>query len=193
MTASSPLKLVLAGALGGLAWAASIRAYMVEIAGMSSRFEWVGTFAQILLPGVAIGVLLGTAEYFRRTGGRRGWRWLAVAPILFAIAALLSPGAVEALVTTGLGGGALVVPITGMLGGFAVSGRGPLWARIVTGVLALAVVVAGPIGQLVIAPSRLALTEPRGAWVALLLASLTVVLAFASSIPHRKVMVTTAR
>jgi hypothetical protein len=193
MRTSRPLgtparKLALIGGVGGLAWSAAIRAYMVEIAGRLSHFEWAGTFLQILLPGVVVGVLLGVAEYVRRTGGRRGWRWLAAAPILFAVAPLLSPGALQSLITTGLGGGALVLPITGMLGGFAVSGRGPVWGRIVTGVLALALVVAAPLGQAFFAPRGLELTEPRGAWAALLLASLEVVLALACSIPHRKVV-----
>jgi len=183
----------LAGALGGLAWAAAIRAYMVEIAGRASHFEWVGTFAQILLPGVLIGVLLGVAEHLRRTGGRPGWRWLAVAPVLFAIAPLLSPGALHALLTTGLGGGAVAIPLIGMLGGFAVSGRGRLWARIVTGVIALTLVVAAPLTQAFFAPRGLEVTEPRGAWAALLLASLEVIFAFACSIPHRRVVASTAR
>lgn len=180
--------LVLIGAIGGLAWSASIRGYMVEIAGRQSHVEWIGTFAQILLPGVLIGIAFGIAEHLRRTGGRPGWRWLAAAPVLFAIAPLLSPGALHTLFTTGLGGGAVALPVVGMLGGFAVSGRGPAWGRIVTGVLALALVLGAPLGQVFFAPRGLELTEPRGAWVALLLASLELVFALACSIPHRKVV-----
>lgn len=33
------------GAIGGIAWAASLRGWMVEIAGSESAFDWVGTFA----------------------------------------------------------------------------------------------------------------------------------------------------
>jgi hypothetical protein len=184
----SALKLALIGAVGGLAWSAAIRAYMVEIAGRASHVEWVGTFVQILLPGVLIGVAFGLAEHVRRTGGRRGWRWLAAAPILFAIAPQLTPGVFEALVTTGIGGGAIALVLTGVLGGFALSARGPLWGRILAGVPALAIVVAAPIGQAFFAPAGLQLTEPRGAWAAVLLASLSVVFALACSIPHRQVV-----
>ena len=183
----SALRLALAGAVGGLAWSASLRAYMVEIAGAASRFEWVGTFGQILLPGVAIGVLLGIAEHFRRTGGRRGWRWLAASPVLFAIAPLLAPGAVAALVTTGIGGGAVAIPLIGILGGFAVSGRGPLWGRITAGVPAFALVAGGTVAHFTFAARLLGMTEPRGAWVGVLFASLMVVLIAACSIPFRTV------
>lgn len=176
-----------AGAVGGLAWAGSLRAYMVELAGFGSRVDWVGTFAQILLPGAIVGALLGLAEYIRRTGGRRGWRWLAAAPVLFAIAPLLTPGAFIALVTTGIGGGAIAVPLIGVGGGYAISGRGALWSRIVTGVLAVVLALAGaaaPFGM----PAPARFLDPRDVWGALLFVSPAAVFAAACSIPHRAVV-----
>ncbi|GGI46722.1 hypothetical protein BCL57_001094 [Agromyces flavus] len=170
-----------------MVWAAAFRAYMSEIAGGGSRFEWYGTFVAILLAGAITGALLGLAEYSRRTGGRRHWRWLALAPLAFAILPLTMPDAILALFTMGLGGGAVAVPLTGMAGGFAASGRGPIWARLVCGVLALAV-VAGIVATVpAVGGIRLGLDQPRGAWVAILGAGCVVVLCLACSIPFRRV------
>lgn len=179
----SRTKLILFGAVAGLAWAGALRGYMVGLAGGASRFEWVGTFAQILLPGVVIGGLLGWAEWLRRTGGRRGWRWLALSPLLFAIAPLLSPGALWTLLTTGIGGGPVGVSLMGIAGGFALSRRGPRWARIVVGILALALAAGAVAAALVIG------TIPaRSAWAAVLVAALAVLFALACSIPFRAVI-----
>ena len=110
------------------------------------------------------GALLGLAEYFRRTGGRRHWRWLALAPLAFAILPMTMPDALLALFTQGLGGGAVAVALTAIAGGFAVSGRGALWARILCGILALAVIVALVFTTSAVGGVRLALDQPRGAW-----------------------------
>lgn len=174
-------KLILFGALAGTAWAAALRGYMAVFAGSASRFDLVGTMLQIVLPGAVIGALLGLAEYFRRTGGRRGWRWLALAPVLFVVAPMLTPGALWAFLTTGLGGGAVAVALTGIGGGFALSRRGPLWARIVVGVLAGALAAAGAAAVLFVG---------RGAeqvWAAVLAGSLLPLFALACSIPFRPV------
>ena len=53
-------------------------------------------------------------------------------------------------------------------GGFAISGRGRLWARIVCGVISALLIVGVTITTFNIAGPRLAVTEPRGVWVALL-------------------------
>ena len=177
---------MLLGAALGLTWAAALRGYMVEIAGVtSSTVDWLGTFGLILAPGLVVGALLGWAEHIRRTGGRRGWRWLALAPLLFPICALSVPGALALFLSTGIGGGALGVALIGMLGGYAMAWRGPLALRIVAGVLALLAVPGAIIGSL-FAPT-LAVTTPRGAWVAVLFLGLLFVLALAASIPHRAV------
>ena len=176
------------GALCGLAWAASFRAVMSEFAGYGSTVSWLDTFATILLPGVIVGGLLGWAHTIRLSGGRRGWRWLGAAPALFAIAPMLLPDAIVAFVTQGLGVGAVAVALLAIAGGFAISGRGRLWARIVCGLISALLIVGVTLATFAIAGPRLAVTEPRGVWVALLAFSLLSLLAIASSIPFRPVI-----
>lgn len=173
------------GSICGLAWAAGFRAYMAELAGPASHVAWAGTFAAILLPGAAIGGLLAWAEVLRRRGGTRGWRWLALAPLALAIAPLLMPGALVDLFTQGLGGGAVAVALLALGGGYALSGRGPRWGRIAGGAVSTALLAAIVASSPFVAGPTLALTEPRGAWVAVLVTSFIVVLAAAASIPHR--------
>ena len=184
----STRRLAALGALAGLAWAAGLRGYMAELAGPQSQVDWFGTFVLILSPGVVVGALLGAAEGIRRRGGRRGWRFIALAPLLFPVLALTPPGALQEFVRTGIGGGALALALTAMLGGFAVSGRGFRWARIVVGVVALAGLAFGVFAGPLVRPD-LALTDPRGAWVAILGTTLTALLALAASIPHRRVVI----
>jgi hypothetical protein len=178
---------VLLGALCGLAWAAALRVFMSEVAGPDSDASWLGTFGWILAPGLAAGALLGWAEQMRRAGGRRGWRWLALSPLLFAsvlVAGLADPGS---MFEGGVGGGAIGVPVLGMVGGYALSGRGPLWGRLLCGALSLSAI---PVWALVadnVGGPGLGVDTPRGAWAALLYYALLAVLALASAIPHRPV------
>jgi hypothetical protein len=178
------------GGVCGLAWAAGLRGFMAELAGLGSDVGWYGTFGQILLPGVLIGVLLGWAEYIRRTGGRRGWRWLAMAPVAFPVFVFVSPQVIAAvlggqpLLGGGIGGGAIAVPLFGMAGGYALSGRGPLWARILVGVAAVVPIPAWAFASSLFGPA-FALSSPRGAWVALYFYSFIATLALACTIPHR--------
>lgn len=178
-------RLLAIGAVCGLAWAAGLRGYMAEVAGSESAATWTGTFGGILAPGLVTGALLGWAEHLRRTGGRRGWRWLALAPLAFVVA---TPGVLVSVFTDGgIGGGAIAVPLFGMAGGYCLSGRGPSWSRAVAGVFA-----ALPIAGWAIAASAvgagLAADTPHGAWVALLFGSFIAVLALACAIPHRPVV-----
>lgn len=179
----------LLGAIGGVAWAASLRGWMVQIAGGESEFDWLGTFALILLPGALVGLMLGLADYARRTGGRRGWRWLAAAPVLFAVAPQLQPGALEMLLSTGIGGASIGIALLGILGGFAVSGRGPLWVRIVLGLVAAVLVAAGGIASFGFDLPVAADWEPRQVWAGVLFVSLMIVFVFACALPHRRVIV----
>jgi hypothetical protein len=183
--ASSPWTWVAGGAVCGLAWSAALRAYMVELVGDGSTFSWGGTFGALLLPGAVTGGLLGWAEHLRRSGPPRRWRWLALAPLALAVAPMLMPGAVTTLVTTGMGSAAIAVALMGIVGGYALSGRGRRWPRVVCGVagVGFAAALAATVPGMTDPP--LSLTEPRGAWAALLAASLYAVLALGCSIPHR--------
>src|SRR5262249_36800318 len=129
--ARSAVALLAIGGVCGLAWAAGLRGFMAELAGSDSTISWYGTFAQILLPGLIAGVLLGWAEHIRRTGGRRGWRWLAAAPLAFTIAVFVSPDVFRAvangqpLPSGGIGGGASPGPPFGKAGGTPRPGARP--------------------------------------------------------------------
>ncbi len=178
--------LVLLGGLCGLAWAAGLRGFMAQIVHEDSSVSWSGTFGYILLPGLLIGLLLGWAEHLRRTGGQRRWRWLALSPLLF-VAILFSEGPLEVLgiFEDGLGGGAIGVPLYAMAGGYAISGRGPRWGRLACGALALTAI---PIWALTVesfAGADLAVTTPRGLWVALYYYSFLALFMIAAAIPHR--------
>ena len=170
------MKPALIGAVCGLAWAAGLRGLMSELAGPSSTISWYGTFAQVLLPGVLTGALLGHAV---RSGDRR----LVLAPLLFAVALFASPAAFDGqFFAGGVGGGAIALPLFGIAGAFALAGRGPMWTRVLAGIVALAPVPLWPLTNFAFGP-EFAITTARGAWVALYLYSLIAVLELACAIP----------
>jgi len=179
-------RFVVFGGIAGLAWAAALRAYMVVIAGWASHFDWYGTYVAILLPGALVGGLLGWAESRRRRGLTRGWGLLAASPLLFAVFVLVQPGALVTFVTTGLGGGALGVPLALIALGFALSGRGRRWPRVVVGVLGLLLVAVIGVAPLVAQPG-IELAERL--WAAILGWSLMLVGGVAASAPFRPVAV----
>ena len=69
------------GAVTGLAWAAGLRGFMSAVMGDESAVSWIGTFGYVLVPGTAIGALLGWAELERRRGRPR--RFLVWSPLIF--------------------------------------------------------------------------------------------------------------
>lgn len=172
------------GALCGLAWAGALRAMMAELV-RSSQVGWAGTFGGVLIPGAAVGALLAVAWCRGRTGRTAGLRWFALAPLAFALGAVAQPDFVRALLDRGLGAGGLAYALLTIAGGFAIGSAGPRWARVLCGALASAFVVLLVIAvPLLGGPSR-ALTEPRGAWLAVLSAALAIVIMLADSIPFR--------
>jgi hypothetical protein len=179
--------MLLLGALCGLAWAAGFRGMMSEIAGEDSDVDWVLTFVWLLLPSVVVGALLAWAEHIRRTGGRRRWRWLALSPLVFAGVLLSEPTDPAGLLEDGVGGGAIAVPLFGMAGGFALSGRGARSARLVAGLVALVPIPLWALTATSVGGSGLALDTARGAWVALYFWVFLALLALACAIPHRPV------
>ena len=179
--------LVSLGALVGLSWAACLRAFMTEVAGDEAAMTWAGTFGWVLAPGVAVGALLGWAEHLRRTGGGPHWRTLALAPLLFCAVLFSQPTDLLGIFEDGVGGGAIGVPVLGMIGGYALSGRGPWWRRVACAFLALSAIPIWALTATAVGGERLALDTARGAWAAVLYWSLLAVLALASAIPHRPV------
>lgn len=173
------------GAMCGLAWACALRAFMAEVAGDESGVEWVNTFGFILLPGTVIGALLGWAEFLRRTGGRPGWRRLALAPLLFAAILFSDPLDLLGIFEDGIGGGAIGVPVIAMLGGYAVSGRGPGWGRSLAGLAFGAGFLAWLFTAVAVGGDSFALDTPHGLWASVLYESLLALLALAASVPHR--------
>ena len=166
------IRFVLVGAVLGLTWATSLRAFMMVIAGADSTFTFAGTFGIILPSGTLVGALLGWAEHRRRTG--RSTSWLIPTPLLLVVLPF---------VFTGDGTTPLTLAVLGMIGGFSAAGRGPRTARILAG----AVVVAGILVVfLAPKPADLDATTPYGAWFATLASCLFVVLALACSIPMRR-------
>jgi hypothetical protein len=177
---------LLVGGVCGLAWAAGLRGFMAQIAGSTSGVDWGGTFGWILLPGIGVGALLGWAEHLRTSGGQRGWRWLALAPLLFSAILFSRPLDILSIFQDGVGGGAIGVPLYGMLGGYALSVRGPRWARILSGAVALTAIPIWALTVTSFAGPDLALNTPRGAWVAVYYWSFLAVLMLACA-PHRAV------
>jgi hypothetical protein len=183
------IRYILVGAVAGIAWASSLRAFMMVLAGSRSTFTFAGTFGIVIPTGVAVGALFGLAGYQHRAGHQ--FRVLIATPLLVGIVPLVQPGALRALVTTGDGGAPIGLAVSALIGGFALSGRGPLWARVVAGATALAEV---PVVFLAPKPlPELGITTAYGAWFATLASSLGLVLTLASAIPMRRATVSSTR
>ena len=177
--------LVALGTLCGVAWACALRAFMAQVAGPASDVHWVDTWAFILLPGAVTGALLGWAEVLRRTGGRHRWRTLALAPLVFTAVLFSDPAHLSGILADGIGGGAIGVPVVGMIGGLAVSGRGPGWARALAGLLFGTALVVWLVTATAVGGQSFALSDPHGLWASVLYETLLVTLALGASVPHR--------
>jgi hypothetical protein len=165
------LRSVLAGAVIGLAWAASLRGFMRELAGPDSTFTFTGTFGVILPSGAAVGALLGLADYQRRSGAPR--RLLILSPLVLGIVPLAALGSPDPA--------PIALAVLAMIGGFSVSGRGPLWARIIAGLAGICSVLATFLASKPF--PDLSITTAHGAWFDTLSGSLYVTLALACAIP----------
>jgi hypothetical protein len=174
-------RLALVGAGGGLAWSCALRGWMMAIAGPESTVTWAGTFGGVLVPAAVVGGLLGWAEA-RRLAGSSPSGWLVASPLLLGLAPLAVPGALERLMTTGQGSGALGMVMLAMLGGFSMSGRGGRRRRIAA-VLGFAAVPAWWLAPPM--TPDLDPTTPYGALVAMTFTALFVSLAAACAIPMR--------
>jgi hypothetical protein len=133
------------------------------------------------VPAAVVGGLLGWAEA-RRLAGSSPSGWLVASPLLLGLAPLAVPGALERLMTTGQGSGALGMVMLAMLGGFSMSGRGGRRRRIAA-VLGFAAVPAWWLAPPM--TPDLDPTTPYGALVAMTFTALFVSLAAACAIPMR--------
>ena len=183
---ASPAGAVLVGAVCGLAWAAGLRGMMAQIAGDDSSVSWDLTFAWLLLPGAVVGGLLGWAEHRRVSGLEAGRRWLIASPLIFAAVLFSDPTDPGGLLEDGVGGGAIALPLFGMLGGYALAGRGRRWTRCLAAVPPLSPILIWTLTATDVGGPEMALDTPRGAWVAVYFYSYIAVLAFACAIPHRR-------
>ena len=133
---------VLVGSFVGLAWGASLRAWMVSLAlevGDQPHITWSGTFGGVLLPTALVGALLGAAVHDAETSPCKRWRWVILAPLLLIIGpVVVIKDFFNILITTGMGGGSIGVALIGMLGGYAFSGFGARWTRWASGFLTVA-------------------------------------------------------
>ena len=166
------IRFILVGAVIGLAWAASLRGFMQQLAGPDSTFTFAGTFGIIIPTGTIVGALLGWAEYQRRSGHQ--YQLLILAPLLIGI--------IPNLTSAGLDPGPIGLAVLAMIGGYAISGRGPRWTRTVAGIVNLS-----GIAVTFLAPKPypdLNAATPHGAWFATLASSLGLVLALACAIPR---------
>lgn len=176
------VRLAIVGAGCGLAWSCALRGWMAAIAGPESTVTAAGTFGGVLAPATVVGGLLGWAEA-RRRAGRRPSGWLVASPLLLGLAPLAVPGGLESLLTTGQGSGAVGMVALGMLGGYAMSGRGSRRRRTAAGVLGFAAVPAWWLAPPM--TPDLVQTTPYGALVAMTFTALFVSLAAACAVPMR--------
>jgi hypothetical protein len=181
----SLVRSTLLGAGLGLSWGAGWRGWMAVLAGDASSFSWSGTFAGILLPATLVGASLGWAEHARCSDGQGARRWATLTPLLFvALPALIQDDFVVQL-QTGIGTGAIATALIGILGGYAIAGRGPSWAILLARILMAALIAA------TIAGAFLGGTEPRlratpsGTYLMLTFLAFSGLLAWACAIPHR--------
>jgi hypothetical protein len=187
---SAPAALILLGGLCGLAWAAGLRGMMAQVAGDDSTVHWELTFGWLLLPSVLLGGLFAWADLRRRAGNGRGRRWFVAAPLLFAGVLFSDPAHPTGIFDNGVGGGAIAVPVIGMAGGYVLAAQGRLWARLACGLVALVPYPVWAVSATAVGGSELALSTPRGAWVAVYLYSFVLLLQAACAIPHLPAHVT---
>ena len=126
-----------------------------------------------------MGALLGSAAYMSEDSRRKRWRWAALSPLLLVLGPLLFTDAfIPTLVTTGLGSGAILVALIGVLGGYAFSGFGVRWMRWGLGLLTVSLLIAA-----IVAGDAASLPGARDAFLTLYFVLLLVVLIAGVSIP----------
>lgn len=175
-----PATLVAIGMVAGLTWSAALRGWMMQLAGQGSTFTWL-TFDFVLLPGTVVGALLGGAAA-THAGGRTPRRILVLAPVLLA-AVLVDPTMMLLLVRTGYGGGSVLVVVTALCGGYALTHRRVSLLTVLGGLTSVSGLAAIAFAATMAAP----LATARGVWMCAFGVALVLLLCFASALPHRLV------
>ena len=174
----------------GLAWGASLRAWMALLAvqlGEIPQFTWSGTFAAVLLPAALVGALVGGAYRAAGVAGSRERRWVLLSPILFVLGSILfQERFIATLLSTGMGGGAIGVALIGILGGYARAARGVRWLRWVAGFLAAALTVATIVPVYFVGEPASAMPSASKAFGVLLFVVLMALLIVGVSAPARR-------
>lgn len=168
------------GAVAGLAWGCGLRVWMAALAGDASHVT-AATVYGILLPAAATGALLGRAAA-RRAAGRPVSRWVVASPLLLS-SIVATPSSFVTLVTTGIGGGALAVPLFAIMGGYSLRGNGSRWWRGLSGAVSMAGIVGVGLAPRGINPD-LQLTDLRGLLYAALGVALVGALTWAAGTPY---------
>ncbi len=176
-----PRATVAFGAVAGLAWAASLRAFMSDISHHETAFTWVGTYLWILLPGTVVGALLAYAG----TPDARHRGWIVASPLLFASVLVTGIFDPSGFLDGGVGAGTIGVPLICMAGGAAVAGRGPLTLRVLAALVLASTVPIWALTATGVGGERFGLGTPHGQWAALLYWSLLATFSLAASIPQR--------
>lgn len=117
-------------------------------------------------------------------GNVSGRRWFVAAPLLFAGVLLSRPADMMGIFDNGVGGGAIAIPLIGMAGGYVLARRGPSWGRLACGLVALVPYPVWALTATAVGGSEMALSTPRGAWVAVYLYAFVLLLQAACAIPH---------
>ena len=84
-----------------------------------------------------------------------------------------------------MGVSAVAVPAICMVGGYAIAGRGTVPVRVLCGVVFASSVPIWALTADDVGGPTLSLTNPHGAWAAVLYWSLLATLALAAAVPHR--------
>jgi hypothetical protein len=105
--------------------------------------------------------------------------------MLFAAVLLRDPRDLVSGFEGGVGVAAVAVPAMCMVGGYALAGRGRRWVRALCGLVALSAIPIWSITATDVGGPSLSLTNPRGAWAALLYWGLLATFSMAAAIPHR--------
>ena len=154
MNGDLPRREMACGAVFGLAWAASMRAMMAEVAASDggSHFS-IATFIFLLPPGAVLGAVVAWVLTPARPGMRTPPRWLVWCPLIMCADPAAAP---FMLATIGVG--------------WVAAGRGTRKSRMWIGVPSVLFWITLLVMALVVPPSML--SSLRDAWVAILLFSL---------------------